>query len=774
MRFPVEEKLSEISAHLAAGSDVVLTSPPGSGKTTCVPLALLNSPWLEGKKILMLEPRRLAAKNCAHYMASKLGESAGQRVGYRVRLERKVSKETQIEIVTEALLTQRLLNDPELSDTGLVIFDEFHERSIHTDLAFALTLEMKRVFRPELRILVMSATLDAEEVNVQLKGRLVHAEGSMFPVETRYLGNITIASAVKKALEETKGDILVFLPGEGEIRRVAETLGDLDNADVMMLYGQLAREEQERVFNPSSNRKVILATSIAETSLTLPGIKCVIDSGLMRVSRFSAATGMSALMTLPLSLDRAEQRRGRAGRVSDGVCYRLWTQADERSRPRKMSPEIIDADLSSLVLSCVQWGALKRCDLPWLTPPPSAAWDSACELLKRLGALDKQGALTEKGSKMSMMPMHPRLANMLMTKDERAAQLAAIIEEPTTDRQTNIKYVQLKGRAQRLADMFLHHCSSESSGLSDGALLSLAYPERIAKNRGNGTFCMVSGRGAFIEKDDPLAKEEFLVCCKLDARQADAKIFLACPIGEKEVERLYASEMTTESLCVWDKRNDRVKAVEVRKLGELVFDEKPSLDFDAASAMIEGVRIKGVENLPCWTVHNIRLRQRINFLWQLATDEAILDAMGDFTSSMTKWRDLENLNMPSLLSSIVLEAGHTMHELDLFAPERIEMPTGSKIAVDYSSAEPNIEVRLQECFGMKQNPTVLQGSIKVVLTLLSPAGRPCATTKDISNFWKEGYLLVRKDLRGRYPKHYWPLDGASAMPTARVRPKGVE
>lgn len=774
MRFTVEEKLPEIAGLLAAGDDVVLTSPPGSGKTTCVPLALLDSKWLEGKKILMLEPRRLAARNCAEYMAAKIGESVGQRVGYRVRLERKISEQTQIEIVTEALLTQRLLNDPELSDTGLVIFDEFHERSIHTDLAFALTLEMKRVFRPDLRILIMSATLDVEEVNTVLKGRHVHAEGSMYPVETVYLGEVTIAAAVKKALEETAGDILVFLPGEGEIRRAADSLGYLDDVDVMMLYGQLPKEDQEKVFKPSKNRKVILSTSIAETSITLPGIKCVIDSGLMRVSRFSAATGMSALMTLPLSLDRAEQRRGRAGRVSEGACYRLWTEVEERSRPRKMSPEIIDADLSSLVLSCVQWGALKRCDLPWLTPPPSAAWDSACELLKRLGALDKQGALTEKGAKMSTMPMHPRLANMLMTQDARAAQLAAIIEEPMPDRETNIKYVRLKGRAQRLADMFLRHCRNESSGLSDGALLSLAYPERIAKNRGNGTFCMVSGRGAFIDREDPLANEEYLVCCKLDARQADAKIFLACPISEREIESLYAAEMTTENLCVWDRRKDRVKAVEVRKLGELVFDEKPSLDFDAASAMIEGVRIKGVENLPCWTAHNIRLRQRINFLWQLATDEAILDAMGDFTSSMTKWRDLENLNMPSLLSSIVVAAGHTMHELDVLAPERIEMPTGSKIAVDYSASEPHVEVRLQECFGMKENPSVLRGAVKVLLTLLSPAGRPCATTKDISNFWKEGYLLVRKDLRGRYPKHYWPLDGASAVPTTRVRPKGVE
>ena len=453
MAFPVEEKIDDIRRALAANRDVVLTAPPGSGKTTCVPPALLDEPWLKGKKIVMLEPRRLAARNCATYVARKRGEAVGGTVGYQVRLERKISAATRLEIVTEGLLTQRLLSDPELSDVGLVIFDEFHERSLSCDTAFALALEVRRALRPDLRILVMSATLDADEVAAHLgDADIIRAEGRMFPVETNYLGDMSMTAAISKALKETDGDILCFLPGEGEIRRVQEAVGVTRGVDVLPLYGALPKEEQDRVFAPSNLRKVILATSIAETSVTIEGISTVIDSGLMRVPRFRPASGMSGLVTLPLTQDRAEQRRGRAGRVRAGVCYRLWSEGEQQSRPKKMMPEILDADLCSLVLTSAAWGALGREDLPWMTPPPASNWDQAVGLLKMLGALDGDGRLTKKGVAMAKLPMHPRLANMVIggSRVERvdcvegvgvAALLAAIVEEGNRSRETDIRKI---------------------------------------------------------------------------------------------------------------------------------------------------------------------------------------------------------------------------------------------------------------------------------------------------------------------------------------------
>lgn len=771
--FPVEEKIGEIAHLLASGTDVVLTAPPGSGKTTCVPPALLGSSWLGGRKILMLEPRRMAARSCACCISGRLGGEVGATVGYSVRLERRVSAATKIEIVTEALLTQRLLEDPGLSDTGLVIFDEFHERSVHSDLAFAMTLEMKRLFRPDMRILVMSATLDADAVNSALKGAVVRAEGTMYPVETIYLGPVSAVSAIRKALCETQGDVLCFLPGEGEIRKCAEALGQTDGVRVMQLYGSLPKEEQDAVFEPSSARRVILSTSIAETSLTLPGIKCVIDSGLMRTAKFSPATGMSSLVTLPLPLDRAEQRRGRAGRVSSGICYRLWNESDERSRPKAMTPEILDADLCRLVVSCAAWGAPRRCDLPWLTAPPSAAWERAMSLLQTLGFVDDRGSLTAKGEKCASMPVHPRLANMLLSRSPRAAELAAVIEDAPPSRESDIRYVPVTGRLRRLSSMFLRGCHAVPTGESDGSLLARAYPDRIARNRGNGTFCMVSGRGAFISPDDPLSREEFLVCCRLDDRQGDAKIFLACPVDGDEIAGLYGEKMKEERFCRWDARSDRVKAVVRRKLGEMVYDEKPCADIDPSEAFVEEVRHRKVENIPAWNDHSLRLRARMEFAWKGSVgDEAVLAALPDFVKGMTKWRDLEKLDMEALLFSIAAGLGHSKYELDTFAPERIQVPTGSRIKVDYSGEAPKMEVRLQECFGMSSNPCVALGRVKVVMTLLSPAGRPCATTDDISRFWSEGYALVRKDLRGRYPKHYWPEDPACAVATARIRPKG--
>ncbi len=822
--FPVEEKIDEIRRLLAANRDVVLTAPPGSGKTTCVPPALLDEPWLEGRKIVMLEPRRLAARNCAAYMSRRRGEAVGGTIGYQVRLERKVSAKTRLEIVTEGLLAQRLLSDPELSDVGLVVFDEFHERSLPCDIAFALALEVRRALRPDLRLLVMSATLDADEVAAHLgDADIVRAEGRMFPVETKYLGDMSMCAAISKALKETDGDILCFLPGEGEIRRNLELISSSVSGTrpvcPLPLYGSLPKEEQDKVFQKpgalDSSRKVILATSIAETSVTIEGITTVIDSGLMRVPRFNPSSGMSGLVTLPLTQDRAEQRRGRAGRVRAGVCYRLWSEGEQMHRPKKMQPEILDADLCSLVLTSAAWGALRRDALPWMTPPPASNWDQATGLLKMLGALDDDGRLTEKGERMSKLPMHPRLANMVMgvrgVDAETASLLAAIVEEGSRSRETDIRKVaeeiketpnrpfsrrilqlarRFGGKAQTpLSPQPKHHQCTE------GALLALAYPDRIAKNRGNGTFRMVSGRGAFVEPDDALVKAPFLVCCELDDRLGDAKLFLGCPVSEAEIEDLFGDRIVEEPCCEWDRRNERVKSVVKRKLGEMAMKEVAvplTKDADAdfagrvVAALLDGVRQKGVGNLPCWTKESLQLRARINFLsktfagvngtsgaagagsWPMVDDDAMLAAIPGFVAGMSKWRDLERLDLFRVMDFILAESGHDRRELDRLAPTRMEVPSGSHMLIHYEGDEPTCEVRLQECFGLMETPKVAGGRVPVVMTLLSPAQRPIQITKDLAGFWREGYQLVRKDMRGRYPKHYWPEDPFTAVATRRT------
>ena len=811
--FPVEAKLGEIAAALRANRDVVLTAPPGSGKTTCVPPALLDEPWLVGKKVVVLEPRRLAARNCATYIARRRGEAVGETVGYQVRLERKVSAKTRLEIVTEGLLAQRILADPELVDVGLVVFDEFHERSLACDLAFALALEVRRALRPDLRLLVMSATLDADAVARHLgDAETIRAEGRMFPVETRYLGDLPMTAAIGKALAETAGDVLCFLPGEGEIRKIIEWSNvrmveweeggrsESGQVEFLPLYGSLPKEEQDRVFAPSARRKVILATSIAETSLTIEGITTVIDSGLMRVPRFSPGTGMTGLVTLPLTQDRAEQRRGRAGRVQAGVCYRLWTEAGEASRPAKMPPEILDADLCSLVLTSAAWGAVRRTDLPWLTPPPASAWDQAAGLLALLGARDARGQLTERGRAMARLPMHPRLANMLLaagrTSDaaRTACRLAAVLEEGAKSRETDIRYVPVTPRVTQLARRFEAavraggeaDAARTAVGPSEGALLARAYPDRVAKSRGNGTFQMVSGRGAFLPDDDPLAHEPFLVCCALDDRTGDAKVFRACPIAAAEVEDLFADQIVEEPYCAWDRPNDRVKCVVRRRLGALTLGERPLSEAaragaaeKIAAALLEGVRQKGVANLPCWTKETRQLRARLAFLaktlpddgWPDPTDARLLAALGPFLMGLTKGRDLEKVDLFRVFDCLLAEAGHDRRELDRLAPMRMEVPSGSHMLIRYEGDEPTCEVRLQECFGLMATPKVAGGRVPVVMTLLSPAQRPVQVTKDLAGFWRGAYQLVRKDLRGRYPKHYWPEDPLTAVATRRVRPR---
>lgn len=793
--FPVEEVIPGIAESLARNRTVVLRAPPGSGKTTCVPPALLNAPFLQGKKILMLEPRRLAARSCAAYIASRLGEPLGETVGFQVRLERKISARTRLEIVTEGLLAQRLVSDPELSDVGLIIFDEFHERSLQCDLGFAMALDVRRALRDDLRLLVMSATLDVESIAAHLGDADIHtAEARMYPVETKYLQiessapiSAQMAGAVKRALAEPGGDILCFLPGEGEIRRCEEELRT-DGVDrlggvVMPLYGALPKEEQDAVLRPlpagNGKRKVVLATSIAETSLTIEGVTTVIDSGLMRVSRFSASSGMNHLETLRLTRDRAEQRRGRAGRVCAGLCLRLWTEAQDRLLLPAMKAEIMDADLAPTVLTAATWGTTAIDGLPWLTPPPAANWENAKSLLRMLGALDAENRITDRGRRMARLAAHPRLANMMLY-DRGAAYWAAIIEEGTKVRETDIARIRPTPRMLELARRWGYERGTRPP---DPEVLAFAFPDRIARNRGNGTFQMSCGRGAFLERTEMLATSPYLVLCDLDDRGGDAKIRLAAVITEDAIEEMFADQIADGTVTEWDRRTESVRAVRQRRLGRMVLAEggqsKPD-EADVQTALFAGIRQKGAANLPCWTPGIRQLQARINFLhrvlgdWPDVSDKALEDRLEDwfagFTTGMSRWTHLERLDLAAVLDFALSESSHDRRELDRLAPVKMEVPSGSMMTIHYEEAEPFVAVRLQECFGLQETPKVAGGRVPIVMHLLSPAQRPVQVTKDLAGFWKTSYALVRKDMRGRYPKHFWPEDPSTAPATLRVRP----
>ncbi len=806
--FPVEAVIPQIRASLEKNRDVVLRAPPGSGKTTCVPPALLDAPFLKGKKILMLEPRRLAARSCAAYIARKMGESVGETVGFQVRLERKVSARTRLEIVTEGLLAQRLVADPELADVGLVVFDEFHERSLSCDLGFAMAVDVRRALRPDLRLLVMSATLDVDAIAAHLGDADVHtAEARMFPVETRYLQvestapiAVQMAGAVKRALALPGGDILCFLPGEGEIKRCQEELrGDISShrvaeaqgreVEVLPLYGALPKEEQDRVVARRAGdgpRRVILSTSIAETSLTIEGVTTVIDSGLMRVSRFSPRSGMSRLETLRLTRDRAEQRRGRAGRVCPGICLRLWTESQDRMLQPAMKPEIADADLAPTVLTAATWGTTALDGLPWLTPPPAASWENAKGVLRMLGALDAEGRITAHGRQMARLPAHPRLANMILrTGSAEACTLAAILEEGAPHSVTDIRDVRPSSRMRELARRWERFCGRTSSPCHEpGELLCFAFPDRIAHNRGNGTFQMTGGRGAYMERTESLATAEYLVLCDLDDGGGDAKIHLAAPISEEAVEEIFAAEIEEDVQTEWDRRTEAVKAVKVRRLWKMVMRSGGQSQPDEAAvqaALFDGIRQKGIAQLP-WTPGTRQLQARICFLhrelggdWPDVSDDALLarleDLFAGFTLGMSRWSHLQKLDLAAVLDAALAEAGLDRRSLDRLAPVKMEVPSGSQMTIHYEEAEPFVAVRLQECFGLQETPKVAGGKVPIVMRLLSPAQRPVQITKDLAGFWKGAYALVRKDLRGRYPKHYWPEDPSTAVATRRVRPK---
>ena len=807
MHFPVDLIIPQLSQALASGPSALLVAEPGAGKTTRVPLKLLDAPWLANKKIVMLEPRRLAARNAAHRMAQTLGEEVGQTVGYTVRLERRVSPKTRIEVVTEGILTRRLQQDPELTGTGLVIFDEFHERSLDADFGLALTLDIQRGLREDLKILVMSATLDAARVAAHLgNAPVIDAPGRVFPVETRYLDKAqrqTIAAdavrAVHRALDETDQSILVFLPGEAEIRRTESALnaaGLPKGTVVRPLYGAMSFAEQDAAIRPSppGERKIVLATTIAETSLTIDGIGAVIDTGFKRAPRFDPATGMTALETIRVSLASADQRRGRAGRLGPGIGYRLWPEAESRALKPHDAPEIFVADLAPLVLELAAWGVTDPAALPWLDPPPAAPYAQAQDLLKRLEALDSQGKITSLGKQMVKLPLHPRLAHMVVKGHSGlAADLAALLSERDglpRDAGVDItaRLSQLRGPARER----IHQTAKQirqiagigtgESEVSPGTLIAWAFPDRIAQRRGGDRrYRLSGGGGAVLPEHDALVTQDFLAVATTDGASGDQKIFLAAPLLLAEIEAHFAQQIEQRDGVFWDSRSKSVSAAKSRRLGALVLEEKPSASADPtliAEAMTQGIREMGLAALP-WTEGSKILRARVQFLrrlypeegWPDLSDEALLATLEEwltpYLAGISRKAHLDRLDMHQILQGLI---PHDLaRKMDRLAPIRIEVPSGADVRIDYETeGDPVLRVRLQEMFGLARTPAIAEGRSPLRIELLSPAGRPLAVTQSLETFWTNGYPSVRSDMRGRYPKHAWPEDPLNAAP---VKPR---
>ncbi|WP_312166266.1 ATP-dependent helicase HrpB [Phenylobacterium sp.] len=809
---PVEEILPALQAALAERTAAVLVAPPGAGKTTLVPLRLLDAPWLAGRKIVMLEPRRLAARAAAERMARTLGEKVGETVGYRVRMQSRVSARTRIEVVTEGVFSRMILADPSLEGLGAVIFDEFHERSLDADLGLALARDAQGVLREDLRILVMSATLDGAAVARLLDAApVIESQGRAFPVDTRYLGRDErlrleerTVRAVERALAEETGSILVFLPGQGEIRRTAELLAErLRRPDVRIapLYGALDPAEQDAAISPAPAgvRKVVLATSIAETSLTIEGVRVVIDCGLARVPRFDPASGLTRLATVRVSRAAADQRRGRAGRTEPGVAYRLWDEAETRALPAFADPEILDADLSGLALDLARWGARDPKDLAFLDPPPAAAFNEARSLLRRLEALTAEGVLTAHGEALSEFPLAPRLAHMVLKAGAtgqagRAALIAALVtERGLGGRDADLRHrLEGLGRdrsprardARSLAERWASLAGRPGRGepLDDGLLLAFAYPERIAKARGGtGEFQLVSGRGAFVEPTDALAREKWLAIAELGGGERRDRILLAAPVDEAELTAAFRDQLEVEDRLD-ESGGGRLRARRLTRLGRITvreeIDENPDPALIAA-ALAARVRAEGLGRLP-WGEAARSFRQRGAFLrassqdWPDLSDEALLARLDDWlTPLLTGVRSLGALK-PDVLDGAVraLVPWELQRKLEASAPARWTAPTGNSFSIDYGAeGGPRVDVRVQEVFGLTVHPTV--AGTPLTLSLLSPGHRPIQTTKDLPGFWGGSWKDVRSDMRGRYPKHVWPEDPANTAPTARAKPRGT-
>jgi ATP-dependent helicase HrpB len=840
---PIDDALPALRAALADGATsstpraAVLQAPPGAGKSTVVPLALFEEPWVRGRRLLVLEPRRLAARAVAERMAATLGEPVGARVGYRMRLATKVSRATRIEVITEGILTRWLQDDPALEGVAAILFDEFHERSLNADLGLAFALEARASLRPDLRLVIMSATLDVAAVaRVLGDAPIVTAAGLVHPVDTRYGGRglpllpggvespeRAVTVAVMRALRDAEGDLLVFLPGAGEIRRVAATLDSSDlprDVDVRALYGDLGLDAQLDALAPAARgqRRVVLATNIAETSLTIPGIRVVIDSGLERRASFDPASGMGRLDVRRISRASAEQRQGRAGRTAPGVCYRLWSEGAHASLAATTPPEIVEADLAPLALELAVWGATDAAALRWLDAPPPAQLASARDLLQRLGALDSAGRVTPHGRAMAALPAHPRLAHMLLRAREwgaasLAADLAALLGERDllrgADRDADVRsrLEAMRGRdgdrgaierVRRVSAQFrdaLRQGSEDRSATRDanrdsdvepGELLALAYPDRIGRRRGEGDlrYALANGRGAQFARPQSVARSEFIVAADVDGADRDARIRLAAPIRRAALEHRCAELIATRDEVHWDSKVEAVVARRVRAIDALVLYERPLRELPAGAAedaMLEGVRELGLDVLP-WTDSARQLCERVAFVRQIGSDyasewpdlsrtalEASLDRwLAPWLGGLSRRAHLARLDLTAILSAALGDAHR--RELVQLAPTELAMPSGSKIRVDYTDpSAPTVNVRLQEVFGLTATPRLGGGRVPVTFTLLSPARRPVQVTRDLASFWRGAYADVRKDLRGRYPKHHWPEDPLSAAPSRGPR-----
>ena len=833
---PIDEVLPALREALATRHEAVLEAPPGAGKTTRVPLALLNEPWLAGQTILMLEPRRLAARAAAERLASELGEKVGETVGYRIRLDSKVGPKTRIEVVTEGILTRRLQDDPALDGVGLLIFDEFHERSLDADLALALSLNGRELFRDDqpLKILLMSATLEGERLAGLLDDApILRSEGRMYPVAMRWgrpfqpgeFIEPRLVQTILEALNDETGSVLVFLPGQAEIRRVhqqlADALGESTQVLLCPLHGELDLAAQRAAIDPApaGKRKVVLATNIAETSLTIDGVRVVIDAGLARVPRFDPGSGMTRLDTQRISKASATQRAGRAGRLEPGVCYRLWSQDQHEQLAAYASAEILSADLAGLALQLGRWGVTPT-QLVWLDVPPAAAYAQAQDLLDRLGALDGD-ALTRHGQAMAELPAHPRIAHLLLRGQalglaDMACDVAALLGERDILRgagaDLHSRLVLLSGeeraargaqggvqRARQLAWQYRGYLRGKASEpVSDpdhprwlGALLALAYPDRVAQQRraGGAEYRLANGRAALFAEADSLMKQAWLVIADLGSRQGqrEERIYLAADFDPALFDSVLAEQVRVVDQLDWDEREGVLRAERQRKVGELILSREPltGLDETARSqALVNLVRRKGLELLP-WTPELRQWQARVALLRQLdlgskgesewpdVSDAALLKNLEHwlmpYLGKVSRLSHFTNLDLSSIVHNLL--PWPLPQRLDEQAPHHLSVPSGSSIRLDYSEQPPILAVRLQELFGLSDTPRIAGGRQVVKLHLLSPARRPVQVTQDLANFWRSTYAEVKKDLKGRYPKHYWPDDPLVAEATARIKPR---
>jgi ATP-dependent helicase HrpB len=829
---PIDEVLPQLRSALVRHRNAVVEAPPGAGKSTVVPIALLDEPWLRGGKLIMLEPRRLATRAVATRMATTLGESPGETVGYRMRMETRVSRRTRIEVVTEGVFTRMLQSDPALEGVGAVLFDEFHERSLHADTGLAFALDSQENLTPELRLLVMSATLDGAAVAKLLgDAPVVSASGRRYPVQTHYLGTglpllpsygpgprespeLAVIRAIKRALTESPGDMLVFLPGAGEIRRVQ---GMLDFAgpevDVYPLFGELAAGEQDAALKPAraGRRKIVLATNIAETSLTIDGVRIVIDAGLERRSLFDPASGMNRLELQRISRASADQRTGRAGRTAPGVCYRLWGEGADRSLAAYAPPEVCVADLAPLALDLAAWGT-EAGALKWLDAPPAATLTSARDLLQRLGALDDSGKVTPHGRAMQQFPAHPRLAHLLLKARELgatslASELAALLSDRDllragggardSDMRTRLDVLRKGGadrgaldrvrRAQRQFAAQLGEPDSRSDTVDAGVLLGLAYPDRIARRRpgADARYQLSNGRGAVFASAESIAREEFIVAVDLDDRDREARIQLAAPLAKADLLQYFAPQLVRADELVWDERHEAVAARRVIRLDQLIVEEKPLNDVPreaSAAAMLTGVRAMGLEALP-WDDEARNFVARSEFVrrlerkdvadWPDLSRDALAADLGWLEPFLQGATRRAQLNRVPLLDALQARLGYErQRKLEELAPTHVSLPTGSRARIDYlSDNAPIASMRMQEVFGLAATPRIGGGAVPVTFELLSPARRPLQVTRDLASFWKNAYVEVRKDMRGRYPRHYWPENPLEAEPTRRVKPR---